>query len=251
MRKISLFLAASLLTASAFSLQSCRDDQDDSIYFPNALVTVKPYAENSSFCMQLDEETVLWPVNMPTSPYGTKEVRALVNYRKPTDAEIEKGGIIYGGFVHVYVNWIDSVLTKPLDVNLGAEKNRQVYGDDPVEIVDDWVTVAEDGYLTLRIRTRWGWQKHRLTLVYRDDADTPYVVRFHHDANNDPGDRVGDALVAFRMEDLPDTKGETVDLTLEWNSFSGPKSARFKYCTRKASGAQPTAILRATEHNVE
>ena len=250
MRKISLFLAASLLTAAAFSLQSCRDDQDDSIYFPSALVTVKPDAENTSFRMQLDEETELWPVNIRKSPFGTKEVRALVNYREPTDAELKEGGI-YAGLVHVYVNWIDSVLTKPLDVNLGAEKNRQVYGDDPVEIVNDWVTVAEDGYLTLRIRTRWGWQKHRLTLVYRDDADSPYVVRFHHDANNDPGDRVGDALVAFRLEDLPDTKGETVDLTLEWNSFSGPKSAKFKYCTRKASGAQPTAILRATEHNVE
>lgn len=250
MRKISLFLAASLLTAAAFSLQSCLDNHDDSsIYFPNALVTVKPDAENTSFCMQLDEETALWPVNIQKSPFGTKEVRALVNYREPTEAEFEKGGSY--GLNNVYVNWIDSVLTKPLDVNLGAEKNRQVYGDDPVEIVNDWVTVAEDGYLTLRIRTRWGWEKHRLTLVYRDDADTPFVVRFHHDANHDPGNRVGDALVAFRLEDLPDTKGETVDLTLEWTSFSGPKSAKFKYCTRKASGAQPTAILRPTEHNVE
>ena len=249
MRKISLFLAASLMTAAAFSLQSCRDDNDDSIYFPSALVTVKPDAENTSFRMQLDDETVLWPVNIEKSPFGTKEVRALVNYREPSAKEVMYEGP--AGTTGVFVNWIDSVLTKPLDVNLGEKMNREVYGDDPVEIVNDWVTVAEDGYLTLRIRTRWGWEKHRLTLVYRDDADTPYVVRFHHDANNDPGNRVGDALVAFRLEDLPDTKGETVDLTLEWNSFSGPKSARFKYCTRKASGAQPKAILRPTEHNVE
>ena len=251
MKKNSLFLAGFLLTAAAFSLQSCLDDQDDSIYFPNALVTVKPYAENSSFCMQLDDETVLWPVNMPTSPYGTKEVRALVNYRKPTDAELEKGGIL-GGFVNVYVNWIDSLLTKPLAENLGAEQNKVQYGNDPVEIVNDWVTIAEDGYLTLRIRTWWGMQKHRLSLVYRDDAQTPYLLTFHHDANHDYAGRVGDALVAFRLADLPDTGGETVDLTLEWNSFSGPKTARFKYCTREASGTKSSALLsRPTENNVE
>ncbi|MBR6849499.1 MAG: hypothetical protein IKM88_04605, partial [Lachnospiraceae bacterium] len=39
----------------------------------------------------------------------------------------------------------------------------------------------------------------------------------------------GDALVAFRLSDLPDTHGETVDLTLEWQSFSGRRTAKFKY----------------------
>ena len=55
----------------------------------------------------------------------------------------------------VRVNWIDSIATKPMAPNLG-DKNKDEYGDDPVEIVRDWVTIAEDGYLTLRFRTYWG-----------------------------------------------------------------------------------------------
>ena len=31
---------------------------------------------------------------------------------------------------------------------------------------------------------------------------------------------------------LPDTQGQTVDLKLEWRSFTGKKSATFKYRTR-------------------
>ena len=251
MRKINLFLAGFGLIAMTFALQSCfSDDDDNSAAYPNALVTVKPDAENTSFRMQLDEKTVLWPVNMRQSPFGTKEVRALVNYRKPTDAELEKGGI-YADMTFVYVNWIDSILTKPMAENFGKEKNKEIYGNDPVEVINDWVTIAEDGYLTLRIRTRWGTAAHHLSLVYRTDVDTPYFVTFYHDAEGDTGDRVGDALVAFSLDELPDTNGKTVSLTLQWESFSGTKTAKFDYCTRKATGARPTVLTRATEVNIE
>ena len=56
--------------------QSCLDDDDNDYYryaLPNALVTVKPVADNSFF-MQLDDSTTLLPVNMKNSPYGEKEV---------------------------------------------------------------------------------------------------------------------------------------------------------------------------------
>ena len=55
---------------------------------------------------------------------------------------------------------------------------------------------------------------------------------FHHDANGDWYGETGDALVAFRLADLPDTAGQEVDLTLEWQSFTGVKTAKFKYRTR-------------------
>lgn len=44
----------------------------------------------------------------------------------------------------------------------------------------------------------------------------------------------GDALVAFKLDGLPDTEGKTVKLALKWKSFSGDKSAEFDYCTRKS-----------------
>ncbi len=50
---------------------------------------------------------------------------------------------------------MDSIRTKMPVVSAG-ENNDEKFGNDPIEIVKDWVTIAEDGYLTLRIRTKWG-----------------------------------------------------------------------------------------------
>lgn len=55
----------------------------------------------------------------------------------------------------------------------------------------------------------------------------------HHNAAGDTRGFIRDGLVAFRLNDLPDTQGKTVDLTLKWQSFSGMKSVTFKYKSRK------------------
>ncbi len=228
MKKISSFFAVLGIIASMGLTQSCSSDSDSGKIYTNALVTVKPNADNS-FYLQLDDKTTLFPVNMKTSPYGKKEVRALTCY------SVLSG--YTGNYTHgVEVLWLDSILTKSLAPNISEEENLKKYGADAVDIVDDWVTIAEDEYLTLRFRTRWGGRAvHKLNLVYRQDANNPYTVSFYHHANGDTSGVIGDALVAFKLEGLPDTKGETVDLTLTWQSFSGPKSATFKYCTRKAT----------------
>ena len=80
--------------------------------------------------------------------FGEKEVRALVNYD-----EVDEVSGRYSKAVHI--NWIDSILTKPIAPDLG-EENDVVYGTDPVEIVRDWVTIAEDGYPTLRFQEQNG-----------------------------------------------------------------------------------------------
>ena len=225
-----LAIAAAVLSVAACKLEG--DEFDPSIMTPSAIVTVKPDAENTYFWMQLNDETVLHAVNMKTSPFGTKEVRALVNYRKPTAEEMQKGGL-YDDAGNVYVNWMDSIRTKKPVPDLGPEENVKAYGNDPVEIVGDWMTNVEDGYITLRFRTYWNTHTvHSVNLVTGSDPDDPYKVVFYHDAGGDRLGQTGDALVAFRLEDLPDTKGQTVDLTLEWNSFSGTKTAKFPYCTR-------------------
>lgn len=209
----------------ALTLQSCLDDDDDANYnsqFANAIVTLKTSADGTFF-MQLDDSTTIVPTNVKTSPTGNRESRALVNLRK--DGEQQKGHYSYAA----YVNWIDTVLTKPMAQNLGV-KNDSVYGKDRVEIVRDWTTCVEDGYITLRFRTYFGnGQKHLVNLVQTGD----YEVTLYHDAKGDTQGVIRDGLVAFRLSDLPDTHGKTVDLTLKWKSFSGEKSVKFKYCTRK------------------
>ena len=98
------FALAMVITST--TMQSClNDDDNNSINYPNALVTVKTNTDNSSFYMQLNDSITLLPTNMKTSPFGNKEVRALVNYSS-TEGDSKH-------YSHaVTINWIDSILTK-------------------------------------------------------------------------------------------------------------------------------------------
>lgn len=112
------------------------------------------------------------------------------------------------------------------------------------------MTIAEDGYLTLRFATRWGnGQPHFVNLISTQNPDNSYEVEFRHNAFGDTEGKMGDALVAFKLDELTDTQGETVKLKLKWNSFSGEKSAEFDYCTRKATNpqAQEVTAIRCTK----
>lgn len=229
--KLKPVVPAILLAALLPMLHSCLDN-DDNYYIvynaPNAIVTVKPI-DNGSFYMQLDDSTTLLPVNMKKSPYGDKELRALVSCY-----EVNNPDKTYSKAVHV--NWIDSILTKPTVANQGT-LNDSLYGNDPVEIIKDWITIAEDGYLTLRFRTKWSGNgiTHHVNLLTDVNPENPYEVQFRHDAHGDICGIWGDGLVAFRLSDLPDTNGKTVKLKLTWNSYDGEKSTEFNYCTRKST----------------
>ena len=117
-------------------------------------------------------------------------------------------------------------------------------------IVDDWVTIAEDGYLTLRFRTIWGSRgiTHFVNLIPTNNPENPYEVEFRHDANGDVTGRIGDGLVAFKLDDLPDTEGETVKLKLIWKSFNTTKSAEFDY--RTSASTAPASAAIAAERSV-
>lgn len=222
--KTKLWMMSALVAlVAATALQSCNDDDDNrNLAYPNALVTLKTNA-SGTFFLQLDDSTTVIPTNMKASPYGKKEVRALANINM--DAKEPKDHVKSG-----YVNWLDSILTKNMAPNLG-DKNDATYGNDPVELVKDWTTLVEDGYLTLRFRTYFGYGKrHVLNLI---PTGKPYEVELRHNAQGDDRRVVRDGLVAFRLSSLPDTQGKEVELTVKWKSFSGEKSAKFKYRTRR------------------
>ena len=136
MKRVFVSLTSILLiAATAIGIISCSDDDND-IYrnlYPNALVTVKPVDANS-FYMQLDDNITLKPTNMTSSPYGNREVRALVNFDY-----VNQDASPYNRAV--WVNWIDSILTKPAIPITDLQPSVE-YGDDAVEIVRDWVTIA-------------------------------------------------------------------------------------------------------------
>ena len=223
-------LVVGVMAATCFmGFQSCLDDDDDYPYskvLPNALVTVKP-VDDGSYFLQLDDSTTLLPVNMTSSPFGQKEVRALVNF----DETNESSGI-YSKAVNI--NWIDSILTKPI-------------------APDDLVTIAEDGYLTLRFRTIWGDRNkaHFVNLLTGKDPENPYEVEFRHNAYGDVYGAYADGLVAFKLDSLPDTNGKTVKLKLKWKSFDGDKSVEFNYCSRKSTPAKASIAAERSALNLK
>lgn len=211
------------------ALQSC-DNDDDYIYtgiYPNAMVTVKKTSAGGVF-LQLDDNTTLYPVNMKKSPYTLDEVRAFASIRLTDD---DSNGYTKAA----YVQYLDSVLTKFTVPTLGDD-DEATYGEDPIDIVRDWTTVVEDGFITLRIRAPWGYtnKPHYINLVRGVNADNPYEVELRHDANGDTQGPRRDAIVAFNLKDLPDTNGETVKLKVKWMSPAGMKTLEFDYHSRSA-----------------
>ena len=88
-------------------------------------------------------------------------------------------------------------------------------GGDPMEIVTDWITSLEDGFLTVHYSVRTsGSVKHSFTLSPGTQAGE-YFLR--HDANGDRGGELTEGIVCFPVSGLlPDTGGETVTLSLDY-----------------------------------
>lgn len=233
MNKLLKMMAfAAIMFSSAFTLQSCDDDDNnnyviDPVEHFNALVTFKTDPANGQVYMQLNDSVTLvdkdykqWPFNATDK----KELRALVSVIFDDDN--------YKGLqrnVHI-VNVFDTIRTKPMSPIVNDME--KTYGDDPVEIVNNWLTVCEDGYLTLQFRTYFGGMKiHSLRLVRQADG----TLRLFHDANGDTKGTVGDGIIAFRLNDVPKSAdgSQYQDITLKWRSFSGEKSHTFKYKYRE------------------
>ena len=213
-----LILTLSLVICS-FAIQSCTKEEPVRTY--DAIVTIKPNPEERSVIFQLDENTAAYPVNYSGSDFSSVEQRALINYREPTAEERNKA-ISQGNLI--YVNWIQFILTKDMVPDLGPENNEMEYGDDPIELVNDWVTLAEDGYLNLRFRTLWGDRgiTHKVNLVYTPEDDNPYCVTFYHDSMGDDRFIENDGIDSWRRKAWI----KTFDEVLYWMNFRIPAASQ-------------------------
>ena len=203
MKRIKTLMLLMVVALTAVSMQSCDDDDDD--YYPAfnlATVTLKaPKVDGGKWFMQLDDSTTLEATNIASHPYDNRELRAYIRYNDIKDmASAPASTSAIQKMYSVNVLTIDTILTKKMDPMV--ENTAEEYGSDPVEVVNSWETVAEDGYMNIRFRTRFGYNgKHRMTLVHRTDAEDPYTVEFLHDANGDTNGQVADGMVAFRLDD--------------------------------------------------
>ena len=113
----TMVLAAFCLSGMAFIACNNDDDYDNSVYYPNALVTIKTNTATGQVYLQLDDATTVLPTNMKTSRYGNRELRALANL---TMQEGQPGHYSKTAFV----NWMDTILTKKMSPDLGAKNDK-------------------------------------------------------------------------------------------------------------------------------
>ena len=238
MKKILLTFTLAIASLFAFSSCGCLDTDDGyNALFYNALVTVK-HTEGGTLYFQLDDNTTLKPCGISDSAYGDEQFRALINYtdRHETPSP-SSDGVKFDKSVDIHR--LDKVLTKQLAESQG-EKDDETYGTAPVEIVNSWATIVEDGYITLVFSGYWGDlnKTHKINLVSGVDPSDPYLLEFRHDACDDNAHMNPtrcNGIAAFDLNSLPDTKGETVKLKIRFISFTGEKTVSFDYCTGKTS----------------
>ena len=120
----------------------------------------------------------------------------------------------------VWVDW-----ATPLDVgNISGPPFEEVHSDksfqasDPVDIVLDWITSLEDGFLTLHYMIpASGDNKHTFTLYRSREGNGRHFYLVHDAQGDSETDSVNDGIVCFEVESLlPDTGGETVTLSLTY-----------------------------------
>lgn len=205
---------------------------------PNGVVTVKTEPTKKTVFLQLDEKTTLLPINIKAHPFKGKEVRALVSFKEDKKAPHE------GYTKAVHVNWIDSILTKQMVPS--TPDNDKAYGNDPVGLKKSNCLI-EDGYLTLVFAARYGdvRKPHIINLVGGVDPNDPYLLELRHNAGEDRNGRtIAEGWVAFKLANLPDTKGEKKTLKIRFRTDTGTETIELDYITGKK--ADPKATLPTT-----
>lgn len=197
-----------------------------------ALVTTKT-TEDGAFYLQESEKRLLHPVNLQTSPFGNKEVRAIVIYN-----EVVQAGTNQTGMVDVYVKWIDEIHTRKAtdlsdeQVRQSTEERKRIHGEETIEIVNDWVNSLTDGYLTLHYQTN-GLGVNDIELLTGGNPEDPYeMTLWAIPASNSSTRLPADGMIAYKLSGLPPTNGEVKIATLRWYSPNGWKQAQFYYQTK-------------------
>lgn len=234
-----LFIA--VLAMMTLCVSSCnKPGTEDPVYVGVALTTLRPQADGSWY-MKATEKMALVATNKDLKQYpfeDGKEHRALVQFTYDPE---DLGTSVVPGYEktqEVELIQLDTILTKkPL---VYEESKDDSYGTAMLGVyLTDEVfptTVVEDGYLNARLSLPMGFQgvTHTVDLLTGVDPDDPYTVELRHNMHGDDFYDTAETMYCFPLQDLPDTEGKTVKLTLKWYSLATGKteSAQFDYCTR-------------------
>jgi hypothetical protein len=138
----------------------------------------------------------------------------LVEWASP----IEKGGLSMVNF----------------EENFSAAAINSATYSDPMDIVTDWMTCLEDGFLTLHYMIPTSGEKKHEFSLYRSlyDYNQYYLI---HQADGDTKGSVKDGIVCFDVSNaLSKTEGKTVKLSFAYIDLNHTeKRLTFDYCSPK------------------
>ena len=182
--------------------------------------------EAGEYYLQVDATLRVYPANiLDLCPVLPETPCRIVGDMTAFDRQME-GGLGYYGLL----DWFDFVEQGPV-------LNEADEGKDGDDVLADWMTSLEDGFLTLHFQTWWGVEprRHELRLVIGSNPDDPYELLLVHNANDDPKSYQADALVCFDLQDaipVPEDPTQTT-VTLKWTNDTGQTQFRtFPYAGR-------------------
>lgn len=218
-KTLALTFACALL-----ALTSCNDKNENATYV--AMVTYE--AKGDDLKLQLNDSTVLIPTNL--TPDKDTVTRAVASFTFDDDL----GDNSTARIRNVKVNGIQGILTKKPVENLGID-NGMTYGDDAIEIVEDWMTLGEDGYLNLRFSIQRSNPAiaHELNLVTISAGSGDYVFELRHNANGDNSGTYYDGVVAFDLNQFRPSDGSPINVTIRWKGYNREKEDIIKVTFRK------------------
>lgn len=184
-----------------------------------AIVTVHKSPADTVY-FQVDDTTRLFPVNYQDGYKGLERIVC--------------GITVYSSMVPNYgnktiVEWYDQL-------DKGAFSTSRPAGNDGLDIISDWMTSCEDGFLTLHYSTWWGAGnvQHDFTVVAGQNPSDPYELQLVHDAKGTQKSNAGESIIYFDINALPDTGDSYKTLTLKWTDSGGKAAEKeFRFKTRK------------------
>lgn len=219
---LSIVLSVILMAGCAKdSIQGTESEIADGQSLPyTAIVSVKKSPTDTLY-FQVDDTTRLFPRNFTDEKLvGERIVCDISIYNKVM------GNYGYLTDVHYY-DLIDRG---------NFTKDVSIPGDDGLDIIFDWMTCAEDGYLTLHYSTWWGDAgiQHRFSLIAGTNPEDLYELILRQDAAGDGQREKGESLVYFDINTLPDTGDDYKTLTLKWQNCAGKaETHKFRFKSRK------------------
>ncbi len=184
-----------------------------------AIVTVKKSPADTVY-FQLNDSIKVYPVNYQEFDRMQRVICNVTVANKHT-----------GSFPYTcQVQWLEA-----LEEGF-VSSDSSIAGSDGLTIMDDWITCVEDGYMTLHYFTYWGRdaKRHGFNLITGSNPADPYEVVLKHNANGDAKDELGDSIICFDINSLPDTGGAYKTLTLKWTNSGGATSTKeFRFKTRE------------------